>query len=519
MKDEQAAKEAAEFLEAHPDANLEELKKRVSAKYKIKGVVKNSLILQFVSEKNRKKLIHVLQIRPMRTGSGVATIAVMTKSDCPHGRCLYCPRGENAPQSYTGREPAAMRAAQNDFDPYKQVSARLRQLHEIGHETSKCELIIMGGTFNAQPKKYKEWFVKGCFEGLNKRRAKTIAEAQEENEKAKARAVGLTIETRPDWCKQKHVDEMLSWGATRVELGVQTLSDAVYRKVNRGHTVADVVEATRVCKDSGLKVCYHMMPGLFADKKKDVAMFRKLFSDARFMPDMLKIYPCMVLKGTELYEMWKRGEYEPYDSEEAADVIASATKHIPKFARVMRMQRDIPVQLIEAGVKKSNLQQLVEAKLEARGEKCACIRCREAGLKKIKQGLKTIFTNVKLERIDYKASGGHEIFLSYVDKKNDALIGFLRLRVPFKPHRKEITKDSALVRELHVYGVEVMVGGKAEQELQHRGYGARLLKEAERIASKEYGKKKLVVISGIGAREYYYKRAYKRECVYVSKRI
>lgn len=497
---------------------LWEEKARASEKYGVAGVVKNSEILKRIPEERRREFAWLLRIRPMRTISGVNVIAVMSKGECP-GRCIYCPKGENAPKSYTGREPAAMRAIQNSYDPFRQVNARVKQLEEIGHRVSKCELIIMGGTFNSMPKEYQEWFVKRCFDAMNGFDSASLEEAQRRNETAERRVVGLTIETRPDWADEKEVDELLRYGATRIELGVQTLDEGVYKRVNRGHGLKEVAEATRACKDSLLKVLYHMMPGLFSDKEGDLRNFKTIFEDERFKPDMLKIYPCLVMEGTELYEMWRRGEFKPYSAEEAADVIAEVMKSVPRYVRVMRVQRDIPSYLIADGVKKSNLRQIVERKLAEEGARCNCIRCREIGYRIMKEGIEPELESVKLNRMDYNASGGKEIFLSFDEMKHDALLGFLRLRIPSeKAHRKEL-RGAAGVRELHVYGEMLPVGEKRVEEFQHMGLGRKLLREAERIAREEFDCRKLAVISGVGAREYYFRLGYRRDGPYVSKEL
>jgi elongator complex protein 3 len=515
-----AAKLAAKKIMARKGrCSLEQIKREASQEFSVKGVIRNSEILaQIPARKRSAKILSLLLMRPMRTISGISPVAIMSRplELCPHGVCVYCPKGKNASRSYTGHEPAAMRAIQHDYDPYGQVSGRLGHYHALGHVTDKCQLIAMGGTFLAQDREYQEWFVKRAFDAFNGKESKGLEDAKRKNEKAKNRVIGITFETKPDWAKEKHVDGMLRLGGTSVELGVQQLSDKIYRKVNRGHTLADVVEATRICKDAGLKVTYHMMPGLFNSPQGDVENFRRLFSDPGFRPDMLKIYPCLVMRETPLYKMWKDGKFQPYDTDMAANVIADATKYIPKYVRVMRMQRDIPTHLISAGVMNSNLTQVVEKKLRGRGERCNCIRCREAGLAMIKEA--RVAKDAELLRMDYEASGGTEIFLSYEDEKENLLIGFCRLRIPSgKAHRNEITDKTAIVRELHVYGEEVGVGNEKAKALQHKGYGSKLLIEAERIAKGEFGKKKMVVISGVGAREYYYKRGYRPDGPYVSK--
>jgi len=522
---EKAAKEAAKRLLEGKIPSLDALyalKRELGEKYGFEHVLKNSEILEALGAGERGKWAGFLRRRKVRTISGVSPVAIMCNAGCPHGRCAYCPRGENAAQSYTGLEPAARRAIQNNYDSFEQTKARIEQLEAIGHTTEKIELIIMGGTFNAQPKGAQELFVKRALDAMNGEGSETLEAALKLNEKAAHRAIGITFETRPDWCREKEVDELLRMGATRVELGVQTLSDEVYRKVKRGHTVADVAKATAVLKDSALKVLYHMMPGLLSDEETDVEMFRQLFADERFKPDMLKLYPFLVMPGTEMHEWWKKGLVTPYSVEEAARVIAKISRHIPRWCRVMRVQRDIPAHQIAAGIKNSNLREFAEREAGKLGVKCECIRCRELGLKMLKEGLVPDWKSVGLNRIDYDASGGKEAFLSFDEMKHDALVGFLRLRIPHSPHRPEIDSKTALVRELHVYGEALGIGDEAElagRELQHRGFGEKLLAEAERIAAEEFGRKKLLVMAGVGVKEYYRKLGYRDDGVYVSKKI
>ncbi|NYZ79665.1 tRNA uridine(34) 5-carboxymethylaminomethyl modification radical SAM/GNAT enzyme Elp3 [Candidatus Micrarchaeota archaeon] len=495
---------------------LQARKTLLAGKYGLSKIPTDADILTRAG-KHRAAVLGVLQKKPSRTLSGVSVVAVMTKpSACPHGKCVYCPGGVDVetPQSYTGHEPAAMRGTQFNFNAFEQAKNRIEQLELIGHPTDKIELIVMGGTFPAQPSGYQRSFVKGCFDGMNGKRSKTLKEAQLLNEHSRHRCVGLTFETRPDWCKEKQINRILEFGGTRVELGVQNPSDAVYNVVKRGHTVKDVIDATKFCKDSFLKVNYHMMPGLpGSSERKDVAMFKEIFDNSDFRPDMLKIYPCLLIKPefgeTELYKMWKRGEWTPYGDEEASRVIAEAKRYFPRWVRVMRIQRDIPTNLILAGVKSSNLRQLVDEELRKRKAKCECIRCREIRDNKP--------SKVRLNRVDYEASGGHEVFLSFDDEKLDKIIGFARLRVPDEPFRKEITAKTAGIRELHVYGQSLEIGRTPSVESQHRGYGKRLLEEAERVARDEFGMKKLLVISGVGVRDYYRKLGYKSDGVYVGK--
>ncbi|PKL72917.1 MAG: tRNA uridine(34) 5-carboxymethylaminomethyl modification radical SAM/GNAT enzyme Elp3, partial [Methanobacteriales archaeon HGW-Methanobacteriales-2] len=460
--------------------------------------------------------------------------------NCPHGRCLYCPESTIAPPSYTGEEPAALRARMYDFSPYKQVYNRLQQLESIGHPLDKVELIIMGGTFPSRFLCFQEWFITQCLQAMTDFGVKEyklnsdeeytggnldlqgfqyLEDVQLENENSSVRCVGMTFETRPDYSRREDVDRMLQMGVTRVELGVQTIYNFIYHRVERGHRVEDTIKATRVLKDSGIKVAMHLMPGLFSDQERDLRIFKRLFSDERFKPDMLKIYPCLVTKGSKLYELWEKGEYTPYTSEEAVKLIVEVKKILPKWVRTMRIQRDIPSQLIEAGVQKSNLGELVYNQLKREKVQCQCIRCREVG-HQAAHGTYTNKDNVQLLMEKYRASEGEEIFLSMEDAPADVLLGFLRLRMPSEQaHRPEISHKSALVRELHVYGPMIPLGEREDDLWQHRGYGEELLKKAEEISREEYDKKEILIISGIGARNYYRKFGYKRKGPYMAKKL
>ncbi len=479
-------------------AMLEKLKRRH------KLMVKNSYLLMHLPLEMRR----LFKTKPVRSISGVCPVAVMSRPwPCPHGKCIYCPSVEGAPESYTGKEPAAMRAKRNEYDPYKQVKNRIFQYEINGHIANKLDVIIMGGTFLAQPQAYKTWFVKRIYDACNGFDARNLEEAQIANENAKYRVVGLTIETRPDYAKQTHADEMLLYGATRVELGVQAISDEIYKLTHRGHTVSDVVEATRVLKDTGFKLCYHMMLGLpGSNPDRDYEMFFELFNNEDFRPDQLKIYPTIVVKGSKLYEMWRRNEYQPYDFETTKELVKKIKQIVPPYVRIMRIQRDIPTHVIEAGVKKTNLRQIVQQEMEAEGKHCNCIRCREAGIR-ARKGI--VAKKPKIYVYEYEASRGVEFFISYEDKQNRVLLGILRLRLPYEPHRPEL-KNAYIVRELHVYGPQTPVGEKGET--QHRGIGRLLMAKAEEIAEH-----KVAVISGVGVRNYYRKLGYEREGRYMVK--
>lgn len=519
---------------------LETAKRKACSDFKLDKFMKNSLILEYATSDEKKLVTPLLQKKPTKTISGVAIVAVMCHPhDCPHGRCFYCPESDKAPPSYTGEEPAALRARMYSFDPYQQTYNRLKQLNSIGHPLDKIELIIMGGTFPSKDLSYQEWFVSKCLQAMvdfgleledidlstNYPLKKFppndfiyLDDVQKVNETSKIRCIGMTFETRPDYCKIEHVDRILRMGGTRVELGVQTLRNDIYERVERGHTIEDVIEANQILRDSGLKVAMHIMPGLFQDFDEDLETFKKLFRDESFKPDMLKIYPCLVTQGSKLYTLWENGGYRPYTNEEAVDLIVEVKKILPKWVRTMRIQRDIPATLIEAGVTKSNLGELVYNRLDEENIQCQCIRCREIG-HRAAAGTKINPDNIILTEQKYNAVNGEETFLSFEDDEQAILAGFLRLRMPSpKAHRPEVTNQTALIRELHVYGPMQQIGEHNISFGQHIGYGEQLLTRAEEIA-KDNGKNKIMVTSGIGVREYYRKFGYEKEGPYMAKKI
>ena len=529
--------------------DLEVRKRQLCRELKLSRFMSNADILEYASEEEKELVSDTLKKKPTRTKSGVAIVAVMCHPHkCPHGRCLYCPESDIAPPSYTGEEPAALRGRMFEYHPYVQCFNRLAQLKKIGHPIDKVELIIMGGTFPSRDLCYQEWFVSQCLKAMtdfglildnnaefeiNKKLIREfekdvvktyppndyvlIEDIQLANENSKVRCVGMTFETRPDYSKKEHINRMLDFGVTRVELGVQTLSDKLYEKVKRGHTIADVIESNQLLRDSAIKVAMHMMPGLFVRQKEDLKMFKQLFSDENFKPDMLKIYPCLVTKGSEIYDMWQEGIYRPYNDEEAVDLIVEIKKILPKWVRTMRIQRDIPSTLIEAGVKKSNLGELVYNKLDENHINCQCIRCREIGHKKTNENY--ALEDFRLFKESYTACGGEETFISIEDKNEESIAGFLRFRIPSQnTFRPEITDKTALIRELHVYGNMIQIGDKNPSIGQHTGFGEKLLMEAENLAI-DNDKDEIAIISGIGTRNYYRKFGYERKGPYMAKKL
>lgn len=513
---DQACRAIAEQID-RTEPNLSraiQIMKEVSSRYHLDTLPKNEHIIKYLRGAKSRRL---LMVRPTKTASGVAVVAVMPKPfECPHGRCTYCPGGIefNTPLSYTGSEPATKIAQNFGYDPYHQVRSKLEQLASRGHDTGKTEIVIVGGTFPFMPADYQRQFAKSCYDALNGSTSESLEQSIRINETAQKRCVGFTVETKPDYCLQPHVDMMLELGVTRVEIGVQSLQEDVLKQVNRGHTLKDTIQAFRIARESGYKIVAHMMPGLpGSSPEKDIEDFRRLFSDDAFKPDMLKIYPTLVLEGTGLYRLHAAGKYQAYYDSDLVRAIVEAKKMLPPWIRIMRVQREIESKDIIAGPKSGNLRQLVIQKLQQEGHVCRCIRCRETGLQKKYPAE----SEVVLRRQDYSASGGQEIFLSFEDRKGKTILGFLRLRKLVKPHREEL-EGSAIVRELHVYGQAIGVGSRdAGDSYQHRGYGTRLLNEAEDIARSELGVEKIAVIAAVGTREYYRKLGYVQDGRYVSK--
>jgi elongator complex protein 3 len=420
----------------------------------------------------------------------VTPVAVMTKPlKCP-GQCVFCPTYQSIPQSYTPESPAVLRAIRCGYDARKQVKLRLKALSEMGHPTDKIELIVMGGTFLAYPKNYQYRFIKDCLDGLNGQESADLAETKKLNETSRHRCTGMCIETRPDWCGEEEIERMLQFGATRVELGVQTLDDEIYRLTRRGHRIEDVVRATALLRQNGFKVHYHWMPGLpGSSPEHDLELSRVLFEDERFRPDGLKLYPTMVVEGTELERWYKEGRYQPYEISTMVNLMVEIKSIVPKYVRISRVLRDIPAKFITAGCRDS-LRGVVRQRMKQRGMECRCIRCREYG-HRAREGHQV--GEPRLVRTDYQGSGGREIFLSFEDGA-ETLFGLLRLRVQ---------ENSAVIRELHIYGPEVPLSEQRDGAAQHKGLGKALLLEAERIAAEEFKLPQMKILSGIGAREYY----------------
>lgn len=504
--------------------DVELLKKEFALKFKI-PYLKNTQLLtayQNLLKKGKLKksqiLEKILKKKPVRSLSGIVNISVVTKPYFCPGRCIFCPAEKNLPKSYLSGEPAIERAKEFNFDPFLQTTARIKELKTAGHSTAKIELRIVGGTWSVYPKNYQQWFLKRCFEAANGKKSKTLKEAQRINEKAKNRIVGISIETRADLVSVKEIKRLREYGVTLVEIGVQTLDNEVLEKNQIGFKKETVAEATKLLKDAGFKVLYHLMPNLFGSNfQKDFLSLKSVFEDENFRPDWIKIYPLMIIKGTKLYQIWKKGEFLPYSDKKLIELLIKIKEILPYWVRVARIVRDIPAQKIEAGCKISNLREVLREEMKKRGLKCKCIRCRE-----IRERYK-LKEKVYLFREDYEASGGKEIFLSFENKSREKLYSLLRLRIPSQIFKKErhfipILNNSAIIREIQTYGESVPI---AEKKLapQHRGLGKKLIKEAEKIAKKEFKLNKIAIISGVGARDYFRKFGYKLKETYMVKRI
>lgn len=525
-----ALQEIINLIIAEPNLSspkLETFKRKIAKKYNLNRFLRNSEILAFIANneeltyQQKEFLNEFLRIRKVRTISGIAVVAVMTKpTPCP-GECIYCPDVPGAPKSYTGREPAAMRGVQNKFQPKKQVCARLNQLKAIGHNLDKVHLVIMGGTFLSNPIDYQDFFVRQCLDGITGKNSVDLKTAKLNSEQSLRRNVGITVETRPDYCKSVHVNRILDLGGTWVEIGIQTLSDEVLSFVQRHHDTSDIERAIRFARDGGLKVTVHMMPNLFQTPSQDIEMFKTLYSDPRFIPDALKIYPTLVLKNTRLFELWKKKEYTPYTSDEVVEVISKIKEITPPFIRIQRVQRDIPAYLITDGIRYGNLREMAENLLHKHGKRCFCIRCREVGHQSNRGDISWKEKEKKVKFQTYKASGGKEHFISYETADSRTLFGFLRLREPSEySFRKEISdSNSTIIRELHVYGRLVSLGkSPVESEWQHRGLGQNLIQKAEEYSLSK-GFRKILVTSGLGVKDYYQNLGFEPEGPYMGKKL
>ena len=527
--------------------DLDVARRLICKKYKINAILNSDLwrTYQVLVEKKEIKvnllLEQILKKRSIRTLSGIAPVAVLTKPYACPGTCAYCPReSDDVPVSYLSNEPAVMRAIRCSYDPYVQVALRLKALEVNGHSPKKIEIIVIGGTWSYLPKNYKYWYILNCFKAANdfssirkkikvnqgfdlekdthifknelkavykqnlkfSELEKNLIKEQKKNEKADYKIIGLTLETRPDYINQEELEEMRILGCTRVEMGVQAIDDEILKLNKRGHGIKEIVSATKLLKQYGFKITYHLMPALpGSTPEKDLIIFKQLFTDERFQPDQIKFYPTVVTKGSLLYKWYLQGRYKPYSDQVLQELIVNCKKVVPKYVRIIRLIRDIPGESIVAGNKITNLRQI----MKDRGVKCDCIRCRE-----VKDG-KIAKYNLNIE--SYLSSSGKEYFISIDSLDKKTLYGFCRLRID-----KNSPISPAIIRELHVYGELVPTGSLAIKKIQHIGLGKKLIMKAEEIAL-ENKLKNIAVISGVGVRDYYRKFGYKLKNSYLFKKI
>jgi len=465
-------------------------------------------------------LLAKIRMKPIRTLSGVTTITVLTKPNpCP-GECIFCPTEADMPKSYLPDEPGAMRGVENQFDPYRQVSSRLRSLHEVGHPTDKIELLILGGSWSAYTREYQEWFVRRCFDALNdtnpddQAQGATLTDAHALNVHGQHRNVGLVVETRPDLVTPQELAWYRQLGVTKVQIGAQSLDNRILALNKRGHTIEQTLQAMALLRAGGFKVVLHWMPNLLgATLESDRADFARLWVEGGLNPDELKIYPCQLLKSAELYRYWQAGEYHPYTEQELIDLIADLKETVPRYCRINRVIRDIPSPNVIEGNRNTSLRQDVGVEMRRRGTACQCIRCREV------RGQKVRSADLVLNDLVYYPAYAEEHFISY-NTSDDKLAGYLRLSLPKRDNLLALDdlQGAAIIREVHVFGQSLEVGTEQAGAAQHLGLGSALILEAERI-SREKGFKHLAVISAVGTRAYYAARGFELGQLYMVKDI
>ena len=465
-------------------------------------------------------LLAKIRMKPIRTLSGVTTLTVLTKPHpCP-GECVFCPTIEGMPQSYLPDEPGARRGLENEFDPYRQVASRLKALHDVGHPTEKIELLILGGSWSAYPKDYREWFLRRCFEAMNGENPLDdqgdvpLYEVQARNVNAEKRNVGLVIETRPDLINAEELKLLRKQGVTKIQIGIQSMNDEILEKNKRGHDSATTLKATALLREAGFKITAHWIPNLLGSTPDlDKEDFKRLWEESGVNPDELKIYPCQLLNSAPLYGIWQDGDYEPYDETTLLNLLADIKTMVPRYCRINRVIRDIPSTNVIEGSRNTSLRQDVAVEMARRGTKCECVRCREIREQRMEAG------ELVYDDFSYQAAGAEEHFLSY-NTADDKLAGFLRLSLPNDDNALDIDdlKDAAIIREVHVYGQSLEVGTEQEGMAQHAGIGKSLIAHAERIA-KDHGYQKIAVIAAVGTRAYYAGRGFELGELYMVKPV
>ena len=505
------------------------------------------------SAEEEARFMERLRLRPVRTLSGVTPLTVLTRPfPCP-GTCIFCPSDVRMPKSYLADEPGAQRAEDNGFDPYLQTWNRLDAYRSIGHPVDKVELIVLGGTWSFHPEPYQVWFVARCMEamsdfgaGIDARESageaparyreiapvdgrsperrynqalrahleadfgdgllhpseqaewSTLEAAQQRNEEAGSRCVGLVVETRPDSVSDAEVLRLRALGVTKVQLGIQSLDDAVLKRSRRGHGVAESRSAVRKLRAAGFKIHAHWMANLpGATPESDIEDYARLFDDADFRPDELKLYPCLLVESAELMGAYQRGEWKPYDDTSLLRVLEVCMAATPRWCRLTRVVRDFSAHDIVAGTHTANMREVAERRLRDRGQVLCDVRSREI------RGDAFDRTALVLRETRYASALGEECFLEFVTPE-DRLVGFCRLALPRAPVSIDEIRDSAMLREVHVYGASLPLGLRPTDSAQHGGLGTRLVRAAQDRAAAA-GFAKLAVISAVGTRAWYRK--------------
>lgn len=526
----------------------------------IEMIIKNKDTLG-LSLMQTQHLLSIFQMKNIRTLSGVTPVTLLTKPfPCP-GKCIFCPNDVRMPKSYISDEPGAQRAYTNHFDPYYQTFNRLAAYNAIGHPTDKIEIIILGGTWTVYSENYQIWFIKRCFDALNdfgktptpltlipseempidetllqeikgasleksynqviakglstklsnaKKETATwdeLFEVQKQNELSKTRCIGLSIETRPDEIDANEIVRIRKLGATKVQIGIQSLNDKVLKINKRGHGVKQTRDALNMLRQAGFKIHAHWMPNLYGSTpKKDMHDFKKLFNDSSIKPDELKVYPCSLIESAELMQYYNTGKWKPYNKEDLQKVLEFVFLNTPRYCRLTRVIRDIPSTDIVVGNKLTNFRQIVENSLKLKHSKMMDIRAREIKGELVAQ------SDLKMKITKYSTKVSKEFFIEYVTPE-DKIAGFVRLSLPTRQNFIEELKKAAIIREVHVYGQSIEIDKTDDSAAQHKGLGKTLIAKSIEIA-KKHRFKKICVISSIGTREYYKKLGFELEDLY-----
>eukprot|EP00467_Chlorarachnion_reptans_P018661 CAMPEP_0114522036 /NCGR_PEP_ID=MMETSP0109-20121206/20529_1 /TAXON_ID=29199 /ORGANISM="Chlorarachnion reptans, Strain CCCM449" /LENGTH=633 /DNA_ID=CAMNT_0001703229 /DNA_START=44 /DNA_END=1945 /DNA_ORIENTATION=+ len=484
-------------------------------------------------EKN-PTLEEFLVAKAIRSLSGVLVITVFTspypkygnkvqKFSCKHN-CYYCPNEPGLPRSYLSNEPGVRRGKRHQWNAVDQFYSRAWTHYLNNHPIDKIEILVLGGTWSEYPREYQEEFLRDIFWSANtffdpppKRKSKSLPEEQKINETTRARIIGLTLETRPDTIDEKEIERFRYYGCTRVQVGIQHTDNAILKKINRGCYTSHAIRATKLLKNAGFKIDFHLMPDLPGTTvEKDIAMFDYVLFSEDLQADQWKIYPCQTVPWTVIEKWFKEGSYVPFTPKQLMHVLVATKAKVHPWIRLNRVIRDIPNEYIMGGNPVTNLRQMVLLEMKNKGLRCRCIRCREC------KKQKAVHDAVLKERT-YKSSGGTEYFISFESKDERTIYGFLRLRLcrPKRPAFPEL-ENAALVRELHTYGQMRPVGDRKKRKTntktkaQHMGFGKMMMRRAEYIARKN-NFKRIAVIAGIGTREYYKKRGYHLDGTYMVK--